>query len=68
MNSGRSSLGNWATIIRAHDLDSASKGGSDGYPNLAIGRELRPADSLTRYFDGRRQCLSDAKWLIYQVL
>ncbi len=41
------SLFGCATIKWVHKLDLASKGGSDEYLNLAIGRELRPIDRLS---------------------
>ncbi len=50
-----------------HNLNSAPKDGSFGYLNLAIGREVRPADRLTCHFEGRRQYLSDEKWLISSI-
>ncbi len=68
VKSGCSSLVGCVTIKWVHSLDSTSKGGSDGYLNLAIGRELRPADHLTRHFEGRRQCLTDERWLISPML
>ncbi len=63
-----SSVVGCATIKWVHNLDSASKGGSDGYLNLAKGQELRPAGRLTRLFKGRRRCLSDEKWFISSIL
>ncbi len=51
-----------------YDLDSASKGGSDEYLNLSYGRKLRPAGRVTRDFEGRRQCLNDARRIISFIL
>ncbi len=68
VKSGCSSLVGCARITWVHTLDSVSKGGSDGYLNLVIGRELRSAGRLTRHFEGRRQCLSDDKWRFLSIL
>ncbi len=52
-----------ATIKWVQYSDSTSKGGSD-----RIGRGWHPAARLTRHFEGRRQCLSDEKWLISSLI
>ncbi len=49
VRSGCCSLVGSATIEWVHNFDLASKYVSDGYLNLAIDRELRPADHLTRH-------------------
>ena len=68
VKSGCSSLVDCATIKWVDNLDSASKGGSDEYLNLATGRNLRPVDRLTRDFEGRRWFLGNEKWLISSIL